>query len=887
MGENLVIVESPAKAKTIEKFLGAKYTVKSSFGHIRDLSKKNYGIDIANGFEPMYEISEDKRKVVSELKKLAKEAKVVWLASDEDREGEAIAWHLAEALNLDKKTTKRIVFHEITKNAILHSIENPREINQNLVNAQQARRVLDRLVGFELSPVLWKKVKPSLSAGRVQSVAVRLLVEREREIMAFQTTSAFKVTAQFEFKDKNGKTTTFKAELPTRFDTAKQATDFLEICKKSQYKISSVVTKPASKSPAAPFTTSTLQQEASRKFNFSVAQTMTIAQKLYESGYITYMRTDSLNLSKEALAAAKTQIIAEFGNDYHHLRTYKTKTKGAQEAHEAIRPTYMQNQTIEGTAQEQRLYELIWKRTIASQMSDAQLEKTNVDIDISLSKEKFVAKGEILTFEGFLKVYIESTDDENTEQTKGFLPTLKVGQIVLYNEIEAIERFTAHPPRYTEASLVKKLEELGIGRPSTYAPTISTVQKRGYVVKEDRQGTERKYAYIILKQSQIKQSSKSELTGQEKSKLFPTDIGMVVTDFLLENFEKIMDYHFTADVEKEFDRIADGKMKWNKMISDFYGGFHQLVEHTLEHTERNSGERELGIDPETGKMVSSRIGRFGAIVQLGTTEDEEKPRFASLRKDQHIETITLDEALVLLKMPAEGRFLGIHPTENKKIFSRMGRFGAMVQLGEADANPSYASLKAGQSVDTITLEQALELLKLPRTVGEFEGKPIVAASGRFGPYLSHNSKFTSLKKNDDPLTVTLKRAIELIEEKRKSDSDKQLKTFENSDLKVLKDRWGKPCIFYKKKYTRLTAKENYETMSLEDCFKIIGLDPETELKKSSTKKTDEKKASSTKTAVSKTNSTKTATSKATSKTTAKTSTKSSAKATPKVSAKKK
>lgn len=864
MGENLVIVESPAKAKTIEKFLGSKFTVKSSFGHIRDLSKKNFGIDIENGFQPIYEITEDKRKVVSELKKLAKEAQTIWLASDEDREGEAIAWHLAEALKLNKKNTKRIVFHEITKDAILHSIENPREINQNLVNAQQARRVLDRLVGFEVSPVLWKKVKPSLSAGRVQSVSVRLLVEREREIIAFKSSSSFKVNALFEIKEKSGKNYSLKAELPTRFETAKEASEFLEICKNSEFKVADVVKKPATKSPAAPFTTSTLQQEASRKLSFSVAQTMTIAQKLYESGYITYMRTDSLNLSTLALNAAKEQIISEFGEEYHKLRTYKTKSKGAQEAHEAIRPTYMQNREISGSLQEQRLYELIWKRTLASQMSDAKLEKTTVDIDISKSKKQFVAKGEVLIFEGFLKVYIESTDDESTEQAKTLLPPLKVGQELQYKEIEAVERFSAHAPRYTEASLVKKLEELGIGRPSTYAPTISTVQKRGYVVKEDRDGVQREYVYMLLKQGGIKQSKKTENTGFEKSKLFPTDIGMVVTDFLVGHFDKIMDYNFTADVEKEFDRIADGKIQWNKMISDFYGDFHKMVEHTMEHSERNSGERELGKDPETGKIVTARIGRFGAMVQLGKAENDqdEKPKFASLRKDQHIETITLAEALELLKTPSEGRFLGMHPVENKKIFARVGRFGAMVQLGEADDKPSYASLKAGQSVDTITLEQALDLLKLPRTVGEFEGKTVVAAVGRFGPYLSHNSKFTSLKKTDDPLTIDIKRAIELIVEKRASDSDKQLKVFEGSDLKIIKDRWGKPCVFYKKKYTRLTAKEVPENMTLEDCFKFIGIDPEAEKKKTSAKKTAAKSSakipskSTTKTIAKKTTTTK-------------------------------
>jgi len=835
MGENLVIVESPAKAKTIEKFLGNKFTVKSSFGHIRDLAKKNYGIDIENGFQPIYEVSADKKKIVAELKKLSKEADTIWLASDEDREGEAIAWHLYEALKLKPSNTKRIVFHEITKEAILNSIKTPRDIDQNLVNAQQARRVLDRLVGFEVSPVLWKKVKPSLSAGRVQSVAVRLLVEREREIIAFDTTSSFKVIALFDVVDSSGKKHILNAELPIRFEAKEEALQFLEICKISDFKVADVVKKPAYKSPAAPFTTSTLQQEAARKLGFSVSQTMTVAQRLYEAGYITYMRTDSLNLSNQALAAAKEQIISEFGEKYHQFRTYKTKSKGAQEAHEAIRPTYLQNKDVDAPAQERRLYELIWKRTIASQMSNADLEKTTVTIDISKSDKQFQAKGEVLIFEGFLKVYLESTDDENSEQAKTLLPPLKVKDNLLYKQIEAVEKFTNHPPRYTEASLVKKLEELGIGRPSTYAPTISTVQKRGYVIKEDRDGTQRDYVHFILKTDTIKQSVKKENTGFEKSKLFPTDIGMVVTDFLLENFKDIMDYNFTADVEKDFDLIADGKMQWNKMISDFYAPFHKSVEHTMEHSERNLGERELGTDPETGKIVLARIGRFGAMVQLGRGDEnqDDKPQFASLPKNKHIETITFDEALELLKTPAEGRFLGVHPEKNKNIYARLGRFGAMVQLGEStdDEKPTYASLKAGQNVDNITLDQAIDLLKLPRTIGEFEGKTVVAAVGRFGPYLSHNSKFTSLKKTDDPLTIRIERAIELIQEKRVSDADKQIKIFEGSDLKIIKDRWGKPCVFYKKKYTRLTVKEDPEKMSLVDCFKFIGVDPESEKKK--------------------------------------------------------
>ena len=692
MSKNLVIVESPAKAKTIEGFLGKGFTVKSSFGHIRDLPGKNISIDIENNFEPQYVISDDKKKVVAELKKLAKAADIVWLATDEDREGEAISWHLEEALDLKKKETKRIVFSEITKSAITQAIENPRKVNRNLVDAQQARRVLDRLVGYELSPVLWKKVKPSLSAGRVQSVTVRLVVEREREIQNFKITDFFRVVGVFQLS--KGKS--FKAEVSSRFKSYDEAKSFIQECEKSNYSISDLVKKPATKSPAAPFTTSTLQQEASRKLGFSVAQTMLVAQKLYEAGKITYMRTDSVNLSDTAVDGAKEYITKTYGAEFSNPKKYSSKSKGAQEAHEAIRPTKLSVDSLGTSTQENRLYELIWKRTTASQMSNARIERTTATINVSESKTDFTAKGEILQFEGFLKVYLEGNDDEEEdEEQDGMLPAMKVGDDVNMHEIIATQRFTKHPARYQEASLVKKLEELGIGRPSTYAPTISTIQKRGYVVKEEREGVERKYDVLTLDAKGINEGSQTERTGAEKNKLFPTDTGIVVTDFLSENFKEIMDYSFTADVEKQFDDIADGQLKWNKMIETFYNPFHKNVEHTLEHAERAKGERLLGEDPETGKPVYARIGRYGAMVQIGHVDDEEKPKFASLLKDQ--------------------------------------------------------------SIETISYEEAMELFKLPREVGTYEDKLVTAAIGRFGPYLKWNSLFISLKKaeGDDPFTVDL------------------------------------------------------------------------------------------------------------------------------------
>jgi len=775
MSENLVIVESPAKAKTIEKFLGKDFVVKSSYGHIRDLEKKNFGIDIENDYEPQYIVPDDKKAVVKELKKDAKKAKTVWLASDEDREGEAIAWHLYKVLELDPKKTKRIVFHEITKNAIQHAIKNPRPIDDNLVNAQQARRILDRLVGFELSPVLWKKVKPSLSAGRVQSVAVKLLVEREREIMNFKSESYFKVTGIFQ----TGANKELKADLNERIKNKADILTFFENNKSADFVINNVVKKPGKKSPAPPFTTSTLQQEASRKLGFSVAQTMAVAQRLYEAGKITYMRTDSVNLSSMAVNTAKKVISDEFGEKYVKTRKYSTKSKGAQEAHEAIRPTFVEKQTVSGTDREKRLYELIWKRTVASQMSDALLEKTTINIDISnQDKKKFVANGEVLKFDGFLKVYIESSDEENDEETKGLLPPVTKGEKLDYNSIIAIQRFTHHPPRYTEASLVKKLEELGIGRPSTYAPTISTIQNRGYVVKEDRAGVERNYAAISLIDNTIKEESRKEITGAEKAKLFPNDIGMVVNDFLGKHFDEIMNYNFTASVEEEFDEIAQGNMLWPKMIDKFYKPFHQRVDETLKTSARSVGERVLGKDPKSGKPVIAKIGPYGPMVQLGEKDDEEKPKFASLQRGQHLESITLEEAL--------------------------------------------------------------DLFKLPREIGTFEGNKVVVSIGRFGPYVRHDSKFYSLKKHDDPYKIELDRAIELIKEKREKDKAKIINDFpEDKDLQLLNGRWG-PYISYKKKNYKIPKGTKAENLSYQDCIKIVEESGKKETKKSKAKKTSKK-----------------------------------------------
>jgi len=742
MAKNLLIVESPAKAKTIEGYLGKDFTVKSSYGHIRDLIKSEDAIDIAHNFEQKYEVPADKKQVVSDLKKLAKEADMVWLASDEDREGEAISWHLYETLGLKDATTKRIVFHEITKPAIMQAIENPRKIDYNLVNAQQARRVLDRLVGFELSPVLWKKVKPSLSAGRVQSVAVRLIVDREREINKFTSEAAFKIVAIFG-KGKEA----FKAELPERFAQQGDAEQFLQDCINADFDVKSLDTRPTKRSPAAPFTTSTLQQEASRKLGYSVARTMQLAQKLYESGHITYMRTDSVNLSDTALNSAADEITSAYGNTYHQLRKYKTKSAGAQEAHEAIRPTYFNQHTIGGDASEKRLYELIWKRAIASQMSEAQFEKTTAKISISTRKEELVANGEIMKFDGFLKVYLESNDDEDEQQQDGentMLPPLSRGQRLALQEMTATERFSRPPARYTEASLVKKLEELGIGRPSTYAPTISTIQNRGYVVKEEREGKQRAFRVLTLKNGTIAKEQKTENTGAEKGKLFPTDIGSVVNDFLVNYFDGIVDFNFTASVEKQFDEIAQGLKEWTEMIRNFYDPFHKNVQSTIETADKATGERDLGIDPISGKKVSVRIGRYGPFVQIGENATETDP-----------------------------------------------------------TKPLYASLRNGQSIETITLEDALELFKLPKNVGTFEGKDMTVAIGKFGPYIRHNGAFVSLPRDIDPLDVTEEKAIELILEKRKKDAEKLIKTFdEDPTAKILNGRWG-PYIEFGKQNVKI------------------------------------------------------------------------------------
>jgi len=778
MQENLVIVESPAKAKTIEKFLGKDYKVMSSYGHIRDLKKKELSIDL-DTLNPDYEIPEEKKKVVSELKKNAKAAKKIWLASDEDREGEAISWHLCEVLGLDEANTNRIVFHEITKPAILKAIETPRHLDMNLVNAQQARRVLDRLVGFRLSPVLWRKVKPALSAGRVQSVAVRLIVEREREIQNFVSEPYYRVNAVFAVTSDDGAKNEVKAELSNRFKTHEEALAFLEECKKSKFTVSSITKKPLKRTPAPPFTTSTLQQEAARKLGFTVSQTMMVAQRLYEAGRITYMRTDSVNLSSLAINTSKDEIVRLYGEEYSKVRMYHTHSKGAQEAHEAIRPTYIDNVSIEGTSQEKRLYDLIWKRTIASQMADAQIEKTTVNIAMESEDGKttndlqFIANGEVVAFEGFLKVYHESTDDEDAgEEFSHALPVMHEGEELERREIVSTERYSQSPNRYTEASLVRKLEELGIGRPSTYAPTISTIQLRDYVHKGDRKGEERKYAVDSLLGLKITSKTKKEMAGADKGKLIPTDIGMVVNDFLMENFPEIMDYNFTAKVEQEFDKIAEGKAEWNKEMKVFYQGFEPEVEKVMNaRSEHKAGERELGIDPATGKPVFVKIGRFGPVVQIGTADDEDKPRFSQLPSDKSMETITLNEAL--------------------------------------------------------------ELFKLPRTVGQFEGTDVVIGAGRFGPYVLHNKKYVSLPKDENPMTITLDAAINLIQKKRLQEAQRHLKTFEeDANMEVMNGRYG-PYIAYKGKNYRMpkALHEKASELTYEQCMDIVNNAPEPKRKK--------------------------------------------------------
>jgi DNA topoisomerase-1 len=778
MSKNLVIVESPAKAKTIEKFLGSDYTVLSSFGHIRDLSKHAFGVDITNGFQPIYEISSDKKKLVADLKKASDVAETVWLASDEDREGEAIAWHLSETLKLKHDKTRRIVFHEITKPAILKAIEHPREIDIDLVNAQQARRILDRIVGFELSPVLWRKVKSSLSAGRVQSVAVRLIVDREREIQGFVSESFFRVIALFTVTDADGKPVELKSELQHRFKTKEEALAFLETCKTSHYVIESIVKKPSKRSPAPPFTTSTLQQEAARKLGYSVSQTMMIAQKLYEAGQITYMRTDSVNLSDLALGTAKAEILSMAGERYWQFRRFQTKTKGAQEAHEAIRPTYMDKHEISGTAQEKNLYALIWKRTIASQMSDAELERTTITIGMSNSSEKFLAVGEVIKFDGFLRVYIESTDEESDQDAEALLPPLKVKQPLDMIQVTATERFSQRPPRYSEAALVRKLEELGIGRPSTYAPTISTIQKRTYVEKSNLDGDVRTFTVLTLKKNKIKEESKSERYGADKGKLVPTDIGMVVNDFLMDYFPNILDYNFTANVEKEFDDIAEGQLNWQKSLQHFYDKFHPIVVETMANSERRSGERVLGVDPKSGKQISVRIGRFGPIVQLGNKEGDEKPQFASLKK--------------------------------------------------------------GQLLETITLEEALDLFKLPRSLGEWEGKEMVVGIGRFGAYVRYDSGFYSMPKTEDPMLIAAETAVAIIQAKREADKNRQMKIFDQDpDLQILNGRFG-PYISYQKKNYKIPAKTDPLQLTYEACLEIIQSDTKTAKKAPAKKKSSKK-----------------------------------------------
>lgn len=780
MQKNLVIVESPAKAKTIEKFLGKDYKVLSSYGHIRDLKTKQFSIDIEHNYAPQYEIPADKKKLVSELKAESKAAEMVWLASDEDREGEAISWHLYEVLGLKPENTRRIVFHEITKTAILHAIETPRSIDMNLVNAQQARRVLDRIVGFQLSPILWRKVKPALSAGRVQSVAVRLIVEREREIQDFVSEAAYRVTANFILPD--GKTI-LKAELNRRLKTKEEAQAFLKACQQATFTIDDISKKPVRKSPAPPFTTSTLQQEAARKLGYSVSQTMMIAQRLYESGFITYMRTDSFNLSDLALGTAKEAILESYGEKYYKFRQYHTKSKGAQEAHEAIRPTYIAKTEIDGTAQERKLYDLIRKRTIACQMADAELERTTISVDISGQKEKFVATGEVVVFDGFLQVYHESTDDDQEkEQGNTLLPAVHLQDTLQLKEATATERFTQRPARYTEATLVRRLEELGIGRPSTYAPTIQTIQNREYVIKGDKEGTERAYSILTLNKKGIQESTKTEMVGADRNKLMPTDIGIVVNDFLMEYFQLVMDYNFTAKVEKEFDAIAEGEENWTKVIDNFYQVFHPVVEQTAAiRTEHKVGERQLGIDPKSGKPVFVKIGRFGPVAQIGESnaeKDNEKPQFATLLK--------------------------------------------------------------GQSIETITLEEALKLFELPRTVGEYEGKVVVAAIGRFGPFIRHDGKFVSIPKDKNPISITLDEAIELIQQKRAKDENRFIKKFEEEpELEILNGRYG-PYIAYKGKNYRI-PKTGYTPaeMTLDDCMKLI---KEADQKPATKKRVTRKKA---------------------------------------------
>ncbi|MDD2985240.1 type I DNA topoisomerase [Flavobacterium sp.] len=833
MAKNLVIVESPAKAKTIEKFLGKDFQVESSYGHIADLPSKEIGVDVLNGFKPKYEVSSDKKALVKKLKELSKNAEMVWLASDEDREGEAISWHLAEELKLDKKKTKRIVFHEITKNAILKAIENPREIDYNLVNAQQARRVLDRLVGYELSPVLWKKVKGGLSAGRVQSVSVRLIVEREREIQNFNTTGSYAVSA--EFTNVAGKTV--KAKLPKNFATKKEAEDFLTKNIGSTFKVADLETKPAKKSPAAPFTTSTLQQEAARKLYLPVGITMQIAQRLYEAGLITYMRTDSVNLSQEARNAAQAEIVKSYGKEYSHPRTFTSKSKGAQEAHEAIRPTDMSQHTVNVERDQARLYDLIWKRTLASQMSDAALERTNVKIEANNHNELFHASGEVIKFEGFLKVYLEGHDDEDEEQ-EGILPALKTGESLNNSFITAKERFSQAPSRYTEASLVKKLEELGIGRPSTYAPTISTIISRNYVEKGTNEGAERKYNQLTLRGAEVKSQILAEMTGSDKGKLVPTDIGSIVNDFLVKNFSTILDYNFTAKVEQDFDEIAEGNVDWSKMMQEFYDKFHPNVKEVEENAERESGERILGKDPKSGKQVLVRLGKFGPMAQIGEADDETK-QFASLMADQNIGTITLEEALNLFLLPKN---LGIYKGEEVEVNN--GRFGPYVRYGK-----TFISLPKGEDPLDVSLDRATELIEeknqADAPIGTYDSLPIQKGVGRFGPFIKWNGMFINVSKKYNFDKLSQSDLNELIEDKQQKEIDKVIHDWKAEGIKVEKARWGRSVITKGKIKIELGKEVEAEKLTLAQVQELIE-------KKSPAKKVTAKKVAPKKTTVKKT-----------------------------------
>src|SRR5690625_915472 len=812
MAENLVIVESPAKAKTIERFLGKDFLVKSSFGHIADLPTKELGVDVEKNFKPKYQVSKDKRKIVNELKDLASKSKVVWLASDEDREGEAIAWHLAEELDLKNKDPRRIVFHEITKQAIQKAIDNPRKINQNLVDAQQARRVLDRLVGYEISPILWRKVKGGLSAGRVQSVAVRLIVEREREIMDFKPEPSFRVDAEFTTSD--GKT--FKAKLPKNISTKKEAEEFLKQNINAVYSVAELTKRPAKKTPAPPFTTSTLQQEASRKLNFPVGKTMMLAQRLYEAGHITYMRTDSVNLSDEAKKGAAKEIYSAYGKEYSKTRNYKAKSKGAQEAHEAIRPTDFSRHSIRQLDyDQQRLYELIWKRSIASQMSDAKLERTNVRIGADKHDKQFTANGEVIKFDGFLKVYLEGSDDDNIEEQSGLLPEMKTGDSLDNNFITATERFTRAPARYTEASLVKQLEELGIGRPSTYAPTISTIQNRKYIEKGEIEGQERKYALLTLKDNKLSQKTKTEKFGSDKGRLVPTDTGMVVTDFLVKHFETILDYNFTAKVEEDFDQIAAGKEDWTRMMQDFYDQFHPVVKDVAENAEREVGERILGTDPKTGKPVSARLGRYGPMIQIGSVEDEEKPKFAGIPKDRSIQNITFEEAMDLFKLPKElGEYKGVTVVTNN------GRYGPYVRYGN-----KFVSLAKNEDPLDVDLERAIELIKAKEKadapIYEYEDKPVQKGVGRFGPYIKWNDMFINVGKKYDFDNLTEENIIELIEDKKRKEREKIIHNWEEEGIRVEKTRWRRSKIIQGKINIELPKEVDAKALTLEEVKEII------------------------------------------------------------------